>query len=381
MISPIGAPPKKAMNPNEDHMTPKRITMSTIAEALGVTKTTVSLALRNHPSISQGTTQRVKDLAAKLKYRPDPAISAIATQRWSGGSPERHRVIAFVCQRSPSTITTQMVYLEAARLKAQDLGYKLERFYIDEYPNAQAITRVLYSRGIRGIIIPPIQSPNSKRAANLDWSKFTAVCCGIGRTRPPLHTVTPDTFAHTSLVWNVLKEAGYKRIGAALHCHHPVAHDDWLRIGASSAAIHLLELSESAEIPLYTGDFYDEKTLLAWYDRYRPEVVLGFNESVGQCLERGGVRIPEDTEFVSLMSPPDQKWSGIIHLFDNIAKKSVELLDSEIRHNHWGLPESPTVTLVLPKWNQGSTLRAVPEIVDGKLVAVRSDPKPQLTPV
>jgi len=341
-----------------------RITMSTIAKELGVTKTTVSLALRNHPSISTKTTQRVKDLAAKLNYRPDPAISAIATQRWSKGSPDRHRVIAFLCNAPDDDNESQMRYFPSARDHASELGYKLEIFNVDEYPSAQSINRVLYARGIRGVVIPPINNPSSQRIAKLEWSKFTSVCAGIGRVRPALHTVTPDTFSHTQLVWKILQQAGYKRIGAALYRHEPIAHDDWLRYGATTSSINFLNLEQSESIPIFTGDFADSQSLLDWYDKHRPEVVLGFNDSVCEQLEEGGVDVPGETQFVSLLSKPGSKYSGIIQLFDEIARKSIDLLDSEIRHNHWGMPDHPFVTLVRPQWNRGSTLYTSPESTD-----------------
>ncbi|MDQ8186548.1 LacI family DNA-binding transcriptional regulator [Pelagicoccus sp. SDUM812002] len=356
--------------PSSSHAHP-RVTMSTIAQQIGVTKTTVSLALRDHPSISKATTEKVKTLAKKLGYRPDPAISAIATQRWSIGSPSSGRVIAYLRHEHEHAKSTQGVYLEAASRRAYELGYKLEPFNVDEYPNATSISRVLYSRGIRGIIVPPIANPNSKRVLYIEWDKFTAVCCGIGRVKPQLHTVTPDTFAHTHLVWKVLQEAGYKRIGAALMKHNPLAYDDLLRVGASTAAIHLLELEEAAKIPIFTGEFEDKKSLINWYEKHRPEVLLGFNQSVWETLDEAGFDLASETEFVSLLTPEGCEWSGIVHHYEEIAVKAVELLDSELRHNQWGLPKNPNTMLVVPKWNDGNTLRVKPELHEGRIVSIK----------
>ncbi len=334
--------------------------MRVIAEELGVTKTTVSLALRNHKSISEATRDRVLKLAKELNYRPDPAISAIAAQRWSCKSPERHRVIAFLCHHHPISKSQQAEYLPAARKRAEEYGYKLEPFYVDEYPTPESITRVLYNRGIRGLLVPAIHNPESKRAIELDWSKFTAVCCGVGRIRPPLHTATNDIFSATRLVWETVAKAGFKRIGAALFCHDPIADDDWERIGASSASVKLLGLNESENIPIHTGEVFDEDSLMSWYHKYKPEVVIGFNHSTGETLERCGVRIPEDVEFVSLISPQDSKWSGLKRHVDDVASASVDILNNELRENQWGIPSVPHVTLIQPDWNLGSTFRGTP---------------------
>lgn len=335
--------------------------MRTLAEQLGVTKTTISLALRGHTSISKATRDRVTKLAQELNYRPDPAIAAIAAQRWSCGSQERHRVVAFLCHRSPDLKRNQVEYYPGVKERAEELGYKIEVFFIDDYPTAEALTRVLYTRGIRGIIVSPIQNPESKRAMNLEWDKFTAVCCGIGRIRPHLHTVSSDTFETTRRVWELIAKAGHRRIGAALHCHNPVADDDWQRIGASNAAIRFLNLSESAGIPIHTEDIYDDALLMKWYEQHKPEVVIGFNHSIGEHLERNGVRIPEDVEFISLVTPPGTKWSGIMHHNDQIARASMDILNNEIRDNRWGLPAVPNITHVQPEWNRGTSFRSMPE--------------------
>lgn len=331
--------------------------MRTMAERLGVTKTTISLALRDHPSISKAMREKVNLLAREVNYRPDPAISAIAAQRWCASSPMRHRVIAFLCHHHSTAEHILSAYLPAAKERAEELGYKLEPFYLDDYPSADAVSRVLYNRGIRGLLIPQIMNPESKRVMRLNWEKFTGVCCGVGRVRPPLHTVTTDHFMTTRLVWEVAAKSGYKRIGASLHCHDPIADDDWQRIGASSAAIKLLQLSEAAEIPILTADVLDEKSLVEWYHRYKPELIIGFNQRTGEILERNNIRMPEDVEFISLMAGRGSKWSGILHHYDQISRISVEVLTNELRDNRWGLPELSNNILVRPEWHHGTTFR------------------------
>lgn len=52
-------------------MTNKPITINDIAKLLGLSKSTVSRALRDHPDISEETRERVKQVAAEFKYRPN----------------------------------------------------------------------------------------------------------------------------------------------------------------------------------------------------------------------------------------------------------------------------------------------------------------------
>ena len=60
----------------------KRPTLRDIAKDAGCTNATVSLALRESPRISPETRARVREVAAKLGYRPDPMLSALAAHRW-----------------------------------------------------------------------------------------------------------------------------------------------------------------------------------------------------------------------------------------------------------------------------------------------------------
>jgi DNA-binding LacI/PurR family transcriptional regulator len=327
--------------------------MRTLAEKLGVTTATISLALRSHPSISKATRERVTQLANQWNYRPDPAIAAIASRHWSCETPKRHRVIAFLHRRDSIHAT----FLSGARDRAADLGYKIEPIHLEEYPNAEALSRVLYARGIRGVIVAPIQDPRSRLELDLEWGKFTAVCCGVGRVHPPLHVVNIDVFAATRKVWKVVAEAGFQRIGAAINCHTPVSEDDWQRIGASSAAIQILGLESAESIPFLVCPPSDEKALIRWYHRYQPEVIVGFNSSTGEMLRNNGIRIPEDVSFISLKTPIHSDWSGIVDQCDEVGRRSVEILNHEIRENRWGLPTYPNITLIESKWNLGSTFR------------------------
>lgn len=344
--------------------------MQTIADRLGVNKATVSLALRGNPSISKATRERVAALAAELNYRPDPAISAIASLRWSSGSSDKHRAIAYLCHRVPLNKHIEYSFFPGAQRRAEELGYRLEHFFLDDYPSPEAITRVLYSRGIRGILVAQIQNPESTRAMGIDWSKFTAVCCGIGRVRPPLHTVTSDDFANTRIIWEIVAQAGCPRVGAALHSHHPPAEGDWQRLGATTAALRLLSIDGAGEIPINTDPLPSRQGIIAWYEKYRPKTIVAFNPGVGRALVKHGVRIPEEAQFVAIETVADSPWSGIVKDSHHVGYTAMDILYNEIRQNHWGLPDEPNITIVQPEWNQGETFLHPPHWKGGTIPSV-----------
>ncbi|MEY8099753.1 LacI family DNA-binding transcriptional regulator [Falsihalocynthiibacter sp. S25ZX9] len=59
----------------------KHITISDMANALGVTKSTVSRAMNGYPDISEATQLRVKSMAKKMNYQPLSHAQAIKTGR------------------------------------------------------------------------------------------------------------------------------------------------------------------------------------------------------------------------------------------------------------------------------------------------------------
>lgn len=58
-----------------------KVTIKEIAKELGVSPSTVSRALREHPSISPVTRKRVREVAEKLGYRPNILARGLATRR------------------------------------------------------------------------------------------------------------------------------------------------------------------------------------------------------------------------------------------------------------------------------------------------------------
>ena len=57
-----------------------KITLSFIAETLGISVATASKALKDYPDISAKTKKEVKDLAAELKYKPNSFAQSLRNQ-------------------------------------------------------------------------------------------------------------------------------------------------------------------------------------------------------------------------------------------------------------------------------------------------------------
>ncbi len=67
---------------------PSKVSVADVAAAAGVSPSTVSRALRNHPDIPRTTCERIQALALEMGYRPDPLISALLARRYRKGGAE-----------------------------------------------------------------------------------------------------------------------------------------------------------------------------------------------------------------------------------------------------------------------------------------------------
>ena len=327
--------------------------MADIARRAGCHKSTVSLALKKHPALSQATGDRIRALAKEMGYIPDASLSLIASHRWNTSAPRGHTgvVIGLLVNRGRPSANLDRIYPAAAAAAASH-GFMTERIHLDDYRNAKAATRVLYNRGIRGLLLPPFW-PEEDMAA-LDWSVFTPVCCGFGWRSLPAHTVTFDWFRATQLAWRKVAERGYRRIGAAVFCHRPPAEDDFFRIGASQAEQALL-LPPSSHVPVLTCEHYDKAAFLKWLDQHRPDAVIGFSDGPYYWARDAGHRIPEQLGYASL-NVTSPLLTGMPHPLEDVGAAAAEYLITLLHGNELGLPAHPRTLLVEPTWNVGPSL-------------------------
>ncbi len=340
-------------------MTPRvRVTHRDIAARTGFDKSTVSLALRGSPKIAEATRRTIQEAAEALGYRPDPIVAALARQRWMRTETGHGAAIAYLVERTKGNYSLQHQYCQAAHARAEERGYILSEFDLTDYPSGAAASRALYHRGIRGLVLPSMPSDADGDFDGFDWEKFTVVCCSVGWLRMPFHIVTTDMFESTRRAWRELTARGYRRIGAALFRHTPIAIDDHTRLGASYA--EQCELDSTHErVPFLRCDPSDRASFLKWFETHRPDAVIGLFPTAAQWLREAGVKIPEEVGFLSLHAFSDHPEAGLCMQRQLVARTAIDLLISQIQENQWSVPSVQHVVHVRPPWQEGNTLRKV----------------------
>jgi LacI family transcriptional regulator len=338
-----------------------RPTLEDVARLAGVGKATVSLALRNHPKISAATRARVKAAAEQIDYRPDPALSRIAAYRWHSREHPSDATIAFVTTVHPSLQTELAPEMrEAARAQGERLGYRVEHFRLEDYAGPEQLARVLYHRGIRGVIVGQIFPEDFVR--RFPWEQFACVGAHVGYHQPPVNVVVPD-FLHTMVrVWREAMRAGHRRIGVALLKEFQ-AVDLFDKVSAALFCQTQLEPA-SQVIPVRHFPIDDRSEFQVWLRQYRPEVVIGFNDSVYWWLLDAGCRVPDEVAFISLMleqnAEAERSLTGMRSDLALIGRIALEQLDILLRTNQVGLPARPLIVQAPGTWCPGGTLAHSP---------------------
>ncbi len=340
-----------------------RPTLQTIADIAGISKMSVSRCLRNHPNNSVETRERVRKIAEEIGYRPHPLVSSLMQEiRTKRKSTHSGMVLAvlddFVGPRPDQMAISWKEHMDGIRNRADELGYGVEIIrYKEQSLSEERLVRILWSRNIRGIIIPYHYQLLELQDSHL--SCFAAVSLGYTLVTPPLDRVCPDFYGGMTLALDEIRERGYSRVV------YVTEHRSLPRNHGKLAASFLFRKSSNRgkmDMKLCTSIEKEGEKILKWIERQQPEVVVSEHHRVYGVLKGAGYSIPRDLAFVQMnWTPAFSPCSGVKnrnHLQGEIA---VNLLNSKLTTNDFGIPKDPITHLVKNRWVEGESLPSLVE--------------------
>jgi len=243
-----------------------RVTLQDLADELALSKATVSLALRGDPRTADATRARVQALARRRGYRPDPALSAIARERWRGRRGSGAALGWIFRSAAERRHDAEQMRREAAR-RARALGWRLRDVTLSEHASPAALAAVLLERGIQAAVVASLE--HAGQMAGWPWERFTMVGCGQGRWLPPVDRIHRDVVGAGLLACRRLRAAGRRRIAAV------PAGDPGTELGSHSRAGLLAGLAEVGNtLPLCPVAEEDIAGIGRWLRRQRPDALL-----------------------------------------------------------------------------------------------------------
>lgn len=341
---------------------PPNATLQDVAKRAGVHRSTVSLALRDHPRISEPVRRRIQTIAKKLGYRINPLVAALMQARRTKRA-EKHVVLAYVTNyptrfgwRPPHH--NRPDYFPGATARARDFGYKLEHFWFAEPGmTPERFANILAARGINGLLIGRL--PPGCHQLELPWERFSCVALGLTLHSPRLNHVTENHYASAKQSMIQCIGRGYRRIGFVFS-----EADDSPRVGERWLGAYLhqqLRLDAADRIApfLFQNDADNPTAFREWFRQTRPDALLVTHAApVIDWLKPLGKIAPRDVGIVALVNDhPDQHYSGVYFDPAKLGGLGIEMLIGLLHRDDTGVPVDQHEVLLTGEWLEGRTLR------------------------
>ena len=278
-----------------------QFTIKDLARELGVSPSTVSRALRNHPDISRATKRRVSEAAELHNYHPNQLAQSLQKQR-------SNTIGVIVPEIRHNFFSTVISGIEEL---AYDHGYTIMVCQSNETLAREVInTQALVSHRVAGLLIAI--SSETTRYEHLTGALRQGVpLVQFDRVVEELDTckvVVDDYRAAYGAVLH-LAEAGYRRIGH-------MAGQEGLAMNRRRFEGYRDALGEAGlpfEEKFHLHGGYREEDGRTGADRYLaqgdlPDAILAINDPVAVGLftrfREAGVRVPDDVALVGFSDTP-----------------------------------------------------------------------------
>lgn len=339
--------------------------MAEVAKKAGVSKNTVSLALRGSPRISNETRVLVEKAAAIVGYRRNAAVGCLMAELRRSGSGRFEATIALLNANEDReafrTHPTVPVYVAGVRKRASELGFSLDEFWLhDPAVSPKRLASILQARGIRGALIMGLLTTNRLPEKMRDlWNQIPAVVTGLRTRSPELSFAGSDQYSLALKAYEHAMDLGYKRPGLVLD---PVI--DSLIDGRFTAGYligeRLLRRGEEAIPPFneITRARSNIGCFKRWLRRHKPDVLFTLYHEVERWVAECGFSVPGDIGLIQYEWRPQRPyWAGMDQRNDLVGAAALDLLVSMIHSGDQGVPATAVATQVSSQWVMGNTVR------------------------
>jgi LacI family transcriptional regulator len=343
-------------------------TMADVAKLAGVSKNTVSLALRDSPKVSMETRQRVGEAARQLGYRSNPTVGQLMAELRRNRSAGFQATLALInAHESRSAFAdhpTIPIYVAGCRQRAQHLGYALDEFWLHE-PDLpvgrwQSIFR---ARNIRGAIVVGLMQSNRlpTRFAPL-WDEIPVLVTGVRTREPALSYAGCDHHSLALMAFEKAVALGYRRPALVLDGVIDELIERRFTAGFLTGQSRLVPVDQRP-LPFYdvAAARRDRSVFTRWFEASRPDVIFTLYHEVKRWVEEMGLLVPDEVGLIQYEWRADRgDWAGMDQRNDLVGAAAVDMLVSMIHHHERGVPDHPRATLIGSHWVDGSTVRRMP---------------------
>jgi DNA-binding LacI/PurR family transcriptional regulator len=321
------------------------------------------MVLRNNPKISATTRRRVRKIAERLGYKPDARVAELMSYLSSNRRLHREAclgVISFYEDARPWERSMHLKHIyEGMTNRANALGYRLEPIWL-RAPGMtyRRICSILDARGIQGLL--SFGSPKFDEEFPPEFNHYAVVTQGLS-IKTSLHRVINDAYDDTQKILHRVYQIGARRPGLVL------GHYENVRGGHSNLSAYLGWCQEMLGTPLVVPVLRlsraEEKPLLAWLMRHKPDVLILVHipemiAALTAILERQGLSHLPQKIGMAVLSQTLQgtDLSGFEENGTLMGEWAMELLVGRIMNHDFGVPVHPKIQMVGGRWVDGKSL-------------------------
>lgn len=294
-----------------------------IAEYAGVSITTVSRVLNNHPYVSDEKRKNVLQAIEHLNYSRN--INAIHLSKG-----KTHLIGVII------PYTNHPYYgaiIQGINKQANALGYHIVIFQT-QYEREKEIQalKMLQMKQLDGIIIC---SRISEMKVLLEYRGYGPIILCEDTTQSEFSSISIDHYAAFTSALEYLVTKGYKRIGYSLG--RKKSRNSFLRTKAFQDTLHKYQLTSKDEW-LFEGSYYikdGEKIFQEWAAMQdKPDAIVITNDDTAAgfiiSAQKSGVKVPEDVAILGFNNDTISEMLDITTIslpLESIGRTAVELFE------------------------------------------------------
>jgi DNA-binding LacI/PurR family transcriptional regulator len=335
-------------------------TIRTLAKLAGVSKATISLALRDHPRIRPAERARIQRIAAQAGYRPNALVANLLAQLRVSKTSGYRSTLGLVCVTKNrvllEVVPTFREWIAGCHARARELGYGIDPFWLHEPGlSAARMIQILDARNIRGLIIVGVLE-RAVLPPKFDsvWERSAAVVLGARPGRSNLPFVANDQFSTAVRAVEELLALGYRRPGLCLNQGLDETVDN--RFGAGFWGAQS-KLPIKQRVPVFRYELKAEKRFRLWIKRYRPDAIITAHAPVEQWIESMGLNTPRDIGLVHLDKSSEENWAGMKQNNAQIGSAAIDMLIGQLHRNELGVPLLHQSILIGSTWEPGPSVQ------------------------
>jgi LacI family transcriptional regulator len=333
--------------------------MRSLASKLGVSKSTVSLALANNPRLPAATRARIQSAARAEGYTQDAVMSQLLARLRASRTVRFQGTLAVLsCRRSQpmwEAYESYRLFVSGVEARARDLGYATDRYWL-HHPGVSISTlrRILRARGVQGLAVAihddgaPL--PSSALALLDEYPSASTQPYPFG---PLTHCATADNYRAVRTACVELTLRGYRRIGLYLN---PLT-DRF--VGGRFTAPYLYHCLSTGQDPLPVVADHEPtfEHFHRWFRAHRPDALLTLVSCADRWLRELGLEPGRDVGLVHLDSREAPAWAAVDQRFFEVGAACADLVVAQIQRGERGRPLHPKVVTVDVAWREGATVR------------------------